>query len=517
MKFILTLLAMSILLSCRPDHKIVSDNTQKVLVVVKRNYDPPAQEDATITVDWEQLIAKMPRLNTEGFQLTDQHFGRTLAGTLVNTDADPQPEILNVQYPFTSAEPQYAFTISVDPNTQQPEIQTGNHTDDSRFSITMVEDYTTFFANDTINNWSERIFESSLNFYPDPRQFTIISPGEWTYEHGMFLNAGYELWQRTQNPRYLHYIKSWVDLFLTPEGKIMEEEYDVAQYRLDDILPGRLCLFLYEQTGDIRYKTAADQLIDHLEHQPVTTEGGYWHKQIYPHQMWLDGIYMADIFSMQYGKMFNEPKWFDEASRQIQLISNHTLDPVTGLMYHGWDESRNPVWANPVTGASPAFWGRAIGWYFMAVIDCLDYLPESHPSRQSIIGIFRNLAASIAKYQDDNTKLWYQVIDKGDQPGNWIETSCSSMFAYGFAKGANKGLLDASYRQRAQDAFDALIRNYTWYDGNGNLYFDQTVKVGTLNPKVSKGDYEYYIGGEKRINDYKGLGALLYASLEMGM
>src|SRR5690606_36037099 len=162
MKFILTLLAMSILLSCRPDHEIVSDNTQKVLVVVKRNYDPPAQEDATITVDWDQLIAKMPRLNTEGFQLTDQHFGRTLAGTLVNTDADPQPEILNVQYPFTSAEPQYAFTISVDPNTQQPEIQTGNHTDDSRFSITMVEDYTTFFANDTINNWSERIFESSL-------------------------------------------------------------------------------------------------------------------------------------------------------------------------------------------------------------------------------------------------------------------------------------------------------------------------------------------------------------------
>ena len=233
--------------------------------------------------------------------------------------------------------------------------------------------------------------------------------------------------------------------------------------------------------------------------------------------MWLDGIYMADIFSMQYGKMFNEPKWFDEASRQIQLISKHTLDPVTGLMYHGWDESRNSVWANPVTGASPAFWGRAIGWYFMAVIDCLDYLPESHPSRQSIIGIFRNLAASIAKYQDDNTKLWYQVIDKGDQPGNWIETSCSAMFAYGFAKGANKGLLDASYRQRAQDAFDALIRNYTWYDGNGNLYFDQTVKVGTLNPKVSKGDYEYYIGGEKRINDYKGLGALLYASLEMGM
>src|SRR5690606_20679287 len=142
-------------------------------------------------------------------------------------------------------------------------------------------------------------------------------------------------------------------------------------------------------------------------------------------------------------------------------------------------------------------------------------LPEDHPSRQTIVAIFRDLAGSIAQYQDADTKLWYQVIDKGDQPDNWIETSCSAMFAYGFAKGVNKGLLDESYRKRAHEAFDALVRDYTWFDSKGNLYFDQTVKVGTLNLKVSKGDYEYYIGGERRINDYKGLGALLYASLAL--
>lgn len=515
MKFIPVLLVVSSLLSCQVDPESGGAGAENVLVVVKRNYERPAHENVTIAVDWEQLTGRMPRLKSEGFRLTDQHFGRALSGSLVNTDEDPQPDFLNVEYQFTSAEPQYTFMISADPDAQRPEIQLGDLTEDNRFAITIVQDYTTFTKGDTITNWAQKIFESSLNFYPEPQQFTIISPGEWTYEHGMFLNAGFELWQRTQNPKYFDYIKNWVDMFLTPEGRIREEAYDVAQYRLDDILPGRLCLFLYEQTGDIRYKTAADQLIDHLEHQPVTSEGGYWHKQVYPHQMWLDGIYMADIFSMQYGKMFNEPEWFDEASRQIQLISMHTRDSVTGLMYHGWDESRNPVWADPVTGTSPAFWGRAIGWYFMAVIDCLDYLPEDHPSRQAIIGIFRDLAGSIAKYQDENSRLWYQVIDKGDQPGNWIETSCSAMFAYGFAKGANTGLLDASFRRRAQDAFDALIRDHTWYDSEGNLYFDQTVKVGTLNLKVSKGDYEYYIGGERRINDYKGLGALFYASLAL--
>lgn len=515
MKFILILLVVPTLFSCRVDSETSSTSAESVLVVVKRDYDRPSLENVTIAVDWEELTGKLPRLKSQGFRLTDQHFGKTLSGRLVNADDDPHPDLLSVDYQFTSAEPQFTFMISADPQTQQPEVQSGDFKADGRFGITIVEDYATFIQHDTITDWPQKIFESSLNFYPDPQQFTIISPGQWTYEHGMFLNAGFELWQRTKNQRYLDYIKSWVDLFLTPEGRIMDEAYDVAQYRLDDILPGRLCLFLYEQTGDARYKTAADQLIDHLEHQPVTSEGGYWHKQVYPHQMWLDGIYMADIFSMQYGEMFNQPEWFDEAARQIQLISMHTRDSVNGLMYHGWDESKNPVWADPVTGASPAFWGRAIGWYFAAVIDCLDYLPEDHPSRQAIVAIFRDLAGSIAKYQDADTKLWYQVIDKGDQPGNWIETSCSAMFTYGFAKGVNKGLLDEAYRKRAREAFDALVRDYTWFDSKGNLYFDQTVKVGTLNLKVSKGDYEYYIGGERRINDYKGLGALLYASLAL--
>lgn len=500
------------LMACDPPQER-DPGADRMMVVVRRNYDRRGEEKAIVPIDWKEVTTRLPQLNHSGFELTDQHFRKTLEGQLLDTDGDGEADILSVTYPFASAEPQYTMMISAVPGAQ-PAIEEGTAEPDGRFVLTYLESYPSFASGDTIN-WPEKIFESSLNFYPNSQDFTIISPGAWTYEHGMFLNAGFELWQRTGRQKYFDYIKSWLDRFLTPEGTIREDEYDVTQYRLDDILPGRLCLFMFEATSDARYKTAADQLIHHLEHQPKTSEGGYWHKEIYPNQMWLDGIYMADVFSMQYAGVFNKPKWYDESVRQIELISKHTRDSTTGLMYHGWDESKNPVWADPVTGASPTFWSRAIGWYFMALADCLDYLPENHPQRPALTKLFSDLAASLARYQDDRSKLWYQVTDKGEAPDNWIETSASAMFVYGFAKGANNGWLDESYRQRAREAFDSIIRNYTWYDDAGNLYLDQTVKVGSLNIKASKGDYAYYVGGETRINDYKGLGALLYASLAL--
>jgi len=498
------------LLACDPLQERQPDS-DSILVVVRRNYERPRDETAVVAVDWSEVTKRLPQLDQSGFRVTDLHFRRPLESEPIDTNNDGTAEVLKITYPFPSAEPQYTMMISATSDAQ-PQVRQGTLEHDDRLSLTYLESYAAFAKGDTID-WPSKIFESSLNFYPNPENFTIISPGSWTYEHGMFLNAGFELWKRTGRQEYFDYCKNWLDLFLLPEGTIRADAYDVTQYRLDDILPGRLCLFMYEETGDVRYKTAAEQLIDHLEHQPKTSEGGYWHKEIYPYQMWLDGIYMADVFSMQYATVFNKPEWYDEAALQIELISKHTRDTITGLMYHGWDESKNKVWADPVTGASPSFWSRAIGWYFMAVADCLEYLPENHKDRTEILILFQDLAASLARYQNEDSKLWYQVTDKGAQPDNWIETSSSAMFAYGFAKGANHGWLDTSYRQRAHDAFKAIVDNYTWYDDAGNLYLDQTVKVGTLNPKVSEGDYAYYIGGETRINDYKGLGALLYASL----
>src|SRR6218665_1270209 len=183
--------------------------------------------------------------------------------------------------------------------------------------------------------------------------------------------------------------------------------------------------------------------------------------------MWLDGIYMGDVFSSHYAALFNKPEFFDEAIHQIKLISEHTTDPRTGLMYHGWDESKNKVWADQQKGTSPEFWGRAIGWYITALVECLDYIPENHPQRKEVITILQKLAKSVLNYQDAKSHLWYQVVDKGSQPGNWIETSASAMFTYAFAKGYRKGYLDKTYYAAAKKSFAALINDYIYFDDEG--------------------------------------------------
>lgn len=500
---------------CKEKRDTVKLPPDQILVAIKRDYSPrPKEENAIVALDWKEVVNRLPQLNEQSFSVIDQHFGKKLETTLLDTNGDEKPDQLIVMYPFMSTEPIYTLMIKTeDGNLSVPVAQTIVATDS--LTITYLKSYTAFSKTDSVKSWPDKIFQSAMNLYPDPADFTIITRGQWTYENGFYLAAAWELYQRTKNEAYFNYIKGWTDNYITPEGKLKEDEYDMSEYKLDDILPGRLCIYLYEKTGDVKYKKVAEQLRTHLSKQPKTSDGGYWHKQIYPYQMWLDGIYMADIFSTQYAKAFNEPKMYDEAVHQIKLISQHTKDPLTGLMYHGWDESKNKVWADSVKGTSPEFWGRAIGWYLMAVVDCLDNIPENHPARQELITIFKDLSQSLIKYQDKKTDLWYQVVNKGTQPGNWIETSCSAMYAYGFAKGYNKGLLDKTYHDRAQAAFDSIIRNYTYYDDAGNIYLDQTVKVGTLNIKSSKGDFDYYVNTERRLNDYKGLGALLYASLAL--
>lgn len=492
-----------------------SDKRDRILVTITRDYLPrPESENAVIVLDWSEIKKLLPVLKDRGIIITDQHFGKMLDAHLIDTDKDGKADKVLVDYPFTSKEPVYTMMIKAD-SKPVPKPVTSDAPEGSRFILTYLNSYDVFSKNDTITNWPQRIFESTLHAYPDPAMLSIFSPGEWTYEYGFFLNAGFELWQRNGKDDYYNYIKAWADRFLSEDGSIKESEYDVTKYRLDDILPGRLFIFLYQETGDEKYKKAAGQLRDHLAKQPRTKEGGYWHKQIYPHQMWLDGIYMADIFSMQYAAAFNEPQLFDEAAHQIKLIAGHTTDPATGLMYHGWDESKNPVWADSVKGTSSEFWARGMGWYLMALTECLEYLPKDHADRKEIISIFQNLSRSIAAYQDDETALWYQVVNKADHAGNWVETSASAMYAYAFAKGYNKGYLDKSYYERARKAFHSIIKNHCYFNDAGDLYLDQTVKVGTLNMEVSKGDYAYYISGERRINDFKGLSPLLYTSLEL--
>jgi unsaturated rhamnogalacturonyl hydrolase len=274
-------------------------------------------------------------------------------------------------------------------------------------------------------------------------------------------------------------------------------------------------MLLYDVTKDSRYKGAAQQLRQQLQYQPRSSDGTYWNRQIYPYQVWLDGVYMSSMFSMQYSKAFNDPSMQKDAMQQIRLTKEHNGDPESGLLYHGWDESGNRVWANEETGDSPEFWSRGIAWYYLTLLESIEYVSLESPDRKELGTMFRELTRPIQKFEDPKSGLWYQVINKSYEPRNWLETSSSAMFAYAFAKGFNKGILDKSYLAAAQKAFINLQHDYIFIDGEGRVYLDYTAKVATLNPKISKGDLDYYVSVERKVNDFKGLGALLFLSMEL--
>lgn len=485
----------------------------KTLVVVTRNYKPrPASEKVSIVIDYKSLLVKAPFADA-GFTVKDGNFGTTVSYRLLDSTADGIADQVVLDFTFGSDEPVYSFSFEA--AAQRAGVETGRRDSDTRLAVTCLSPSAVWLKDKGPVSWPDKIIESTMAFYPEPALLPLHAPGNYGYEYAFFLNAMLLRSQEVMKDNYYAYVKKWADRYLDSHGNLDPRHYDVAQYRLDDILPGRTFLSLYQINGNEKYKNAADQLKLQLAYQPRTSEGGFWHKQIYPNQMWLDGIYMADVFSMQYAKAFNQPQYYNDAARQIKLIWAHTYDEKKGLMYHGWDESYNEVWAHPENGTSPEFWSCAIGWYMMAIADCSDYLPLDHPNRKEIGSMFRELCRNVRNYQDKKSGLWYQVTDRAIEPGNWIETSGSAMFAYALAKGERKGFLDRNFRATAQQAFNALINDYVYFDDEGKLYLDQTVKNGTLNVNTSKGDYAYYISTERRINDYKGLGALLYLSMEM--
>ncbi|MBX2966327.1 MAG: glycoside hydrolase family 88 protein [Cyclobacteriaceae bacterium] len=499
------------LLSC--DSKIAEHD--RLLITVKRNYAvPKSAEPVTISIDWKELTTRLPRLKDFSFTVIDQNFGKEVSARLINTGNDKTPDYLVLDYTFNSNEP--VFTFLIKPSGKRHEVVSEEIKTDERLEISFLTPLPVYEKqNGKLNNVASTLVESTMNIYPDVKTFPVYAPHRWNYEYSFFMAGAFKQGKKTGNQSFIDYSREWLDNFITEEGAFVPGVYKVDEYQLDNILPGRLVIYMHEETGLTKYKSIADTLIHYLANQPKTSDGGYWHKQVYPYQMWLDGIFMADVFSMQYAQAYNRPEWFDEAVHQVKLIYKHTLDPTTGLLYHGWDESKNPVWAHPEKGTSPEFWGRAVGWYAMALVECLEYLPETHPERKDVVEILQNLSSAVIKYQDEQSGLWYQVLDKGNQSGNWIETSCSAMFAYAFAKAHRQGFLDDAFLKAAEKAYNTLLNQYVYVDDAGNLHFDETVKIGTLNPKTSKGDYEYYITTEKRINDYKGLASLLYVSIEL--
>jgi unsaturated rhamnogalacturonyl hydrolase len=362
---------------------------------------------------------------------------------------------------------------------------------------------------------SERAAATAMNaLWRDAAKKEDGYPAKWTYDHGLVLKGIERVWLNTGDGEYFNFIKRSMDHFVTDEGTI--RTYSLDEYNIDHVLPGRNLLLLYKVTGQEKYRKAAALLREQLKTHPRTNEGGFWHKKIYPYQMWLDGLYMGEPFYAEYAVTFHEDAAFDDIAKQFIFMERHSRDDKTGLLYHAWDESRKQRWANPETGRSPNFWARAMGWYAMALVDTLDYFPQNHRQRAELIAILNRLARAVAKYQEPRSGLWYQVLDKGTAKGNYLESSAACMFVYALAKGVRHGYLPISYIRVAESGYSGIVKEFLRTDANGALKLEGTVSVGGLggNP-YRDGSYEYYLSEKVITNDPKGVGALLLAATEM--
>ncbi len=314
--------------------------------------------------------------------------------------------------------------------------------------------------------------------------------------------------------KYSKYLENYVDYFVQEDGSV--KMYQVDEYNIDRISPAKNVITLYKRTGLTKYRAAIELHIEQMRTHPKTKSGGYWHKKIYPNQIWLDGLYMASPFLAQYAKEFNAPEWFDEVADEIKLAYKVTLDENSGLLYHAYDESREQKWADPLTGHSPHFWSRGMGWYMMAIVDVLDFLPKKHPDRDSIINILNDVSAAVMKIQDPETGLWFQVLDRGGDTGNYIEGSGSSMFAYTFAKGAKNGYLGVEYLTIANDVFDSILEHLVVKTEDGFITMKSICGACGLggNP-YRDGSYEYYITEKVIDNDPKGVAPFIMAAIEL--
>ncbi|MFJ2770956.1 glycoside hydrolase family 105 protein [Streptomyces sp. NPDC087300] len=347
--------------------------------------------------------------------------------------------------------------------------------------------------NNSATDWSTAMADSTL------ARHTPTSIGGWSYPVGLYLYGQYLTYQRTHEKRYLTFIKEYVDRFVGADGSIGQ-----SFNNLDSMQAGRLLTILHHETGQDRYRIAARKIRDRLKTYPRTADGGFWHatSASRARQLWADGVYMVNPFLVEYGEEFGDTTYTqDEAAGQLDVYGTHLQVPG-GLLRHAYDESRASSWADKDTGRAPESWCRAVGWYSMALVNVLDAIPADHPRRARLRTVLTRLAAALERYQDPATGRWFQVIDKGTRPGNWTETSCSSMFTYALSRGAQQGYVDAHYADVARRGYAGVLdRISLGDDGRTNL---AEISVGT-----NVGDYAYYTGRERATNDFHGLGAFL--------
>ncbi len=363
-------------------------------------------------------------------------------------------------------------------------------------------------------HYAEHVAQSEMKRNPELWMADFVKKPKWEYTHGLMARAYLELYKATGDTAYLNYVQAFTDKMIGEDGKILT--YKKSLYNMDRLQGGNYLLMLNEMDPHERYVQAIETLKQQLDSQPRTSEGGFWHKLIYPHQMWLDGLFTGTTFYARYTAMHgNDAEAWEDIVNQFRIVDKHTVKS-NGLNYHGWDESREMAWADSITGCSEQTWGRAEGWYLMALCDVLDLMPEQQAGRQELLAILNRVCEALLPYQDEQTHLWYQVPDLPHEEGNYTEATCSAMYCYAMGHGAHKGYLDKKFLTVARQTMDGLWTFAIQTNEDGTVSLTRCCGVAGLGgTPFRSGTYDYYIHELVRSDDPKGIGPFILAALEL--
>ncbi|MGL1890864.1 MAG: glycoside hydrolase family 88 protein [Spirochaetaceae bacterium] len=334
----------------------------------------------------------------------------------------------------------------------------------------------------------------------------------WNYIDGCMMTAFLTLYEKTCNIKYLNFVEKFIDFFIDEDGNI--RTFKIEEFNLDNINEARSLFKLYDNTGKTQYRKAMDTIFNQIKLQPRTKEGNFWHKKIYPNQVWLDGLYMALPFYVEYDKRFNDKKNYPDILKQIKVVFTVMKDDVSGLYYHAYDSSRKSFWSNDISGLSQNFWLRAEGWFLMALVDILEIVDDKDEQLHKFVSkILLDLIISLLKYQD-KSGMWFQVVDKTDEPQNYLETSGSSIITYAILKAVNLGIISEKFRPFGLKAFNGICEKYL-YEEDGNMNLGGTCLVAGLGGQDQRdGSFDYYMSEPIVSNEAKGIAPFLLAYLQ---
>ena len=361
--------------------------------------------------------------------------------------------------------------------------------------------------------WSVRMAESEMIRTPKGWQLDFSTAPKWNYCHGLVLQSMMDVYDRYGDRKFYDYALAYADTMVQNDGSIMT--YKVEDYTYDRLNSGKILFRIYEQEKKEKYKKAMDMLRTQFDGHPRNDDGSFWHKKSYPNQVWLDGVYMSLPYYAEYAFRNNDVEVYKDIVNQFAMVAKHTYDAQNDVYRHACDVSKRQKWADPVTGQSQHCWGRAMGWFSMACVDVLDYMPVHEPGREQILAILNKLAKQMKNRQDAKTGVWYQVIDRSGDEGNYLEATCSTMFVYTLLKAVRKGYIDPSYMEVAEKGYRGILKEFVKVDDNGVVSIEKCCAVAGLGGKNNRsGDYQYYLNEPIRANDPKAVGPFILASLE---